>query len=74
MGDTCSRILESSREVWQLERAQILINIEEGMTSEERHIEQLKYQLNIKDELYLQVYKVDDTHFGRRLQRVETQF
>ena len=75
MGDTYSRILESSKEVWQLEQAQILINIEEEMSREERKTEREKYQLKIKDELFLQVYMVDEDHFGKhelkRTDRIE---
>ena len=65
MGDTYSRILESSKEVWQLEQAQILINIEEEMSKTERKTELEKYQLIIKDDVFLQVYVVDEDHFGK---------
>ena len=50
MGDTYSRILESSKEVWQLEQAQILINIEDEIYVEGRKTGREKYQLKIKDQ------------------------
>lgn len=66
MGDTYTKIIDDSRKIWQLQQARILFSLETEMTTEERKKVLSGYKIMIKDEAYVQVYKVDPEHFGTK--------
>lgn len=64
MGDTYSQVNEQAENTWQLERARIIMAIENEMTTSERKNPRNKYFVEIAGDRYLQIYDNDVTHFA----------
>jgi len=64
MGDTYAKIIDESRMIWQLEQARILFSLETELTDKEREEETKSYQVIIKGKPHVQVFLIDEDHFG----------
>lgn len=64
MGDTYSQVNEDAENTWQLERARIIMAIENEMTTAERKNPRNKYFVEISGDRYLQIYANDEKHFA----------
>lgn len=64
MGDTYSKVSEDAENQWHLERARVIMAIENEMTTEERKNPRNKYFVEIAGERYLQIYDNDKKHFA----------
>jgi len=72
MGDTYGKVNEMAEHTWQLERARIIMALENEMTPEERKLAKNKYFVEILGERYLQIYDNDLEHFSLKKKSTES--
>ena len=63
MGDTYGRISDQAEHRWLLEKARMVLSIEESMSEEERLLDSNTYWINVDGDRYLQVEEVDEKHY-----------
>lgn len=71
MGDTYGKVNEMAEHTWQLERARIIMALENEMSPEERKQSKNKYFVEILGQRYLQIYDNDLEHFSRKKKKQE---
>jgi len=70
MSETFAEIAAEARKTWKLEQARIILHIEQHLMSTSEQLSGEQYWINVKNkgsgasEAYVQVYAVNEKHFG----------